>query len=84
MMKRILLALVAVFVMLSGFAAPAYRKPFIVKQSDGTELTVILTGDEALHYYVTDDGKPLMKEWIPAALAADSISSLVISFLGEP
>ena len=62
MMKRILLALVAVFVMLSGFAAPAYRKPFIVKQSDGTELTVILTGDEALHYYVTDDGKPLMKE----------------------
>ncbi len=48
--------------MLSGFAAPAYRKPFIVKQSDGTELTVILTGDEALHYYVTDDGKPLMKE----------------------
>ena len=62
MMKRILLALVAVLVTLSGFAVPAYRKPFIVKQSDGTELTVTLTGDEALHYYVTDDGKPLMKE----------------------
>ena len=62
MMKRILLALVAVLVTLSGFAVPAYRKPFIVKQSDGTELTVTLTGDEALHYYVTDDGKPLTKE----------------------
>ena len=46
MMKRFLLALVMVFTMLSGFAAPAYRKPFTVKQSDGTELTVILTGDE--------------------------------------
>ena len=61
-MKRFLLALVAVFVMLSGFAAPAYRKPFTVKQSDGTELTVLLAGDEALHYYATADGKPLVKE----------------------
>ena len=48
--------------MLSGFAAPAYRKPFTVKQSDGTELTVLLAGDEALHYYATADGKPLVKE----------------------
>ena len=61
-MKRFLLALVAVFVMLAGFAAPAYRKPFTVKQSDGTELTVLLAGDEALHYYATADGMPLIKE----------------------
>ena len=61
-MKRFLLVLVAAFVMLSSFAAPAYRKPFTVKQSDGTELTVMLTGDEALHYYVTADGMPLVKE----------------------
>ena len=61
-MKRFLLVLVAAFVMLVGFAAPAYRKPFTVKQSDGTELTVLLTGDEALHYYVTADGMPLVKE----------------------
>ena len=47
---------------MSVMAVPAYRKPFVVKQSDGTELTVILTGDEALHYYVTLDGKPLVKE----------------------
>ena len=61
-MKRFLLFLVAAFVTISTFAAPAYRKPFTVKQSDGTELTVILSGDEALHYYVTTDGKPLVKE----------------------
>ena len=49
-MRRFLHFVVAAFVMVSAFAAPAYRKPFIVKQSDGTELTVMLTGDEALHY----------------------------------
>lgn len=43
-------------------ASPAYRKPFVVKQSDGTELTVVLTGDESLHYHMTLDGKPLVKE----------------------
>ena len=47
---------------MSVMAVPAYRKPFVVKQSDGSELTVVLTGDEALHYYVTLDGKPLVKE----------------------
>ena len=61
-MKRFLLVLVAALVMFAGFAAPAYRKPFTVKQSDGTVLTVILSGDEALHYYATADGKPLVKE----------------------
>ena len=61
-MKKILLVLLTIFVAISAFAAPAYRKPFIVKQSDGTELTVMLTGDEALHYFVTEDGLPLVKE----------------------
>ena len=61
-MKRFILLLVTVFVTISTFAAPAYRKPFTVKQSDGTELTVMLAGDEALHYYVTADGMPLVKE----------------------
>ena len=61
-MKKILLVLLVLFVAISAFAAPAYRKPFTVKQSDGTELTVVLAGDEALHYYVTADGMPLVKE----------------------
>lgn len=50
------------FVVAAAFAAPARRAPFKVKQSDGTGLTVVLTGDEALHYYMTLDGKPLVKE----------------------
>lgn len=61
-MRKFLFLLLAFVVAVTAFAAPAYRKPFAVKQSDGTELTVILTGDEALHYYVTTDGKPLVKE----------------------
>lgn len=61
-MNRLLLFLMSLFVVFSTFAAPAYRKPFTVKQSDGTELTVVLTGDEALHYYATADGMPLVKE----------------------
>ena len=50
------------FVVVAAFAAPARRAPFKAKQSDGTMLTVVLTGDEALHYYMTVDGKPLVKE----------------------
>ncbi|MBO7240315.1 MAG: M6 family metalloprotease domain-containing protein [Bacteroidaceae bacterium] len=61
-MKRFLLLLVATFIVFSTYAVPAYRKPFTVKQSDGTELTLLLAGDEALHYYTTIDGMPLVKE----------------------
>lgn len=43
-------------------AAPAYRKPIKVRQSDGSVLTVVLKGDEAFHYHSTLDGKPLVKE----------------------
>ena len=50
------------FTLVGMFAAPAYRKPFVVKQSDGTDLTVVLAGDEAMHYFVTVDGMPLVKE----------------------
>ena len=61
-MKRIYLFLLMVCFAVSMIAAPAYRKPFSVKQSDGTVLTVVLTGDEALHYYTTSDGVPLVKD----------------------
>ncbi len=61
-MKKIFILLAMLCVALSSFAAPAYRKPFKVKQSDGTELTVVLTGDESIHYFATLDGKPLVKE----------------------
>lgn len=62
MRTRLIFVLSLLISVLSAVAVPAYRKPFVVKQSDGSELTVVLTGDEALHYYVTLDGKPLVKE----------------------
>lgn len=61
-MKKISLFVLMVCVAVMVFAAPAYRKPFIAKQSDGTALSVVLMGDEAVHYFSTLDGKPLVKE----------------------
>ncbi|MBR5828696.1 MAG: M6 family metalloprotease domain-containing protein [Bacteroidaceae bacterium] len=61
-MKRFSFFLMVLLVVVAAFAAPARRAPFKVLQSDGTLLTVVLTGDEAMHYYVTEDGKPLVKE----------------------
>lgn len=46
----------------SLFAVPANRKPFVVKQSDGTMLSVVLKGDEALHFHTTLDGKYVVKD----------------------
>ena len=61
-MKKISLFLSLLFVAVMVFAAPARRRPVKLLQSDGTSLTVILTGDESLHYYSTIDGKPLIRE----------------------
>lgn len=61
-MKRITLFLVMLCVLVVSYAAPAYRKKTVVVQSDGTELTIVLAGDEAMHYFSTLDGKPLVKE----------------------
>ena len=61
-MRRIILLVLAVFVTLFSFAAPARRIPVKVKQSDGTEMSVVLNGDESFHFYSTLDGIPLVKE----------------------
>ena len=61
-MRKILSLIVLLVLAVAAFAVPANRKPFVVKQSDGTMLTVVLSGDEALHYFVTLDGKYLVKE----------------------
>ena len=61
-MRRYTLLLVMLLVAVVAYAVPAHRMQKKVKQSDGTELTVVLAGDEALHFYTTLDGKPLVKE----------------------
>lgn len=56
-MKKFLLSVFAtLFMAMSVFASKANSEPFTVKQSDGTELTVVLHGDEHFHWYSTLDG----------------------------
>lgn len=61
-MKKYTFLLLLLLIATVTYAAPARRVSKKVKQSDGTELTVMLTGDEAMHFYTTLDGKPLVKE----------------------
>ena len=49
-------------VSVAAMAKPALRTLRSVTQSDGTTLTIYLTGDELFHYYCTADGKPLIRE----------------------
>lgn len=39
-----------------AMAVPAKREPFTVTQPDGSELTVMLRGDERSHFLLTEDG----------------------------
>ena len=52
-MRRTLLAVICLcFIALTAQAVPARRGTFTHRQSDDTELTLQLVGDEHLHYYV--------------------------------
>lgn len=42
-------------------AVPAYREPILITQPDGSEITILLRGDEFFHYRTTTDGY-LIKE----------------------
>ena len=54
-MKKLLSFILLFIWAVSVFAVPANRKPFVVKQSDGTMLSVILKGDVAMSMYTTLD-----------------------------
>lgn len=61
-MKNILLSL-SFFVLFTTElnAVPARFAPIQIKQKDGTELCVYLRGDEFFHYYISEDGVPLVQ-----------------------
>lgn len=46
---------------LCNFAIPARPVPLLIKQSDGTEITLYLRGDETFHCFYTDDGIPVVQ-----------------------
>lgn len=58
-MKKFTLFSLLFFIALGLFAIPAKRISKTVKQSDGSELVIYLTGDESFHYYATSDGIPV-------------------------
>ena len=58
-MKRLFIIAFLIMVFVNTYAIPARRKPFTAKQSDGTTLTLVLNGDENLHYHSTLDGVPV-------------------------
>lgn len=51
-MKKTLFTLVFLLVALGVFAVPARKKPFVHTQSNGTQISLVLVGDEHLHYFV--------------------------------
>ena len=56
MMKRLLLSILVLLAVLAVRAARAYSEPFIVSQPDGSQLTLILNGDEHQSWLTTTDG----------------------------
>lgn len=60
-MNRIILLLLLLFGTIQMFAVPANPKKHVVTQSDGTQLTVFLRGDEHCHYFVCADGMPVVR-----------------------
>jgi len=74
-MKKIILALCLLFsAVLSAYAVKAYPQPIVVKQPDGTELTIRIHGDEFLHW--TTCGNQLVAQdtdgyWRYASFDAD-------------
>ena len=59
-MKKILCLLLTLMVYFQTFAVPAYPYPVTVTQPNGEELTLIMKGDEYIHWAVTLDGYTLL------------------------
>ena len=60
-MKRNFLFIVFVITTQVLLGVPARPVPIIVEQSDGTIMRLTLVGDEKFHYYVTEDGIPVLQ-----------------------
>ena len=61
-LKTILLTGLAVATCLSAVAIPAKRGLRTYAQSDGTEINVMLVGDEHFHTYLTSDGLAVVRD----------------------
>ena len=82
MIQRLLLSFIWFCVVETAWSIPAQQRPFTVTNSDGTQLTIMLCGDECCHYYATLDGVPVVEEgngdWRLAPELTDSIHQVWI------
>lgn len=60
-MKRNIIFLFFVLITQVVLGIPARPVPIIVEQSDGTKACLTLVGDERFHYYLTEDGIPVLQ-----------------------
>ena len=76
MVKRIFMTLVAVVAIIGGMSAqgpqrvPAAPYPIVKEQPNGETVTILLRGDERMHWMMTEDGWQLMendKGWLKYA-----------------
>jgi M6 family metalloprotease-like protein len=63
-MKRTFYTIIYVYLLVfgsiwAGHSMPAYRNPIEITQPDGSKLTILLKGDEFLHFAQTTDGYDL-------------------------
>ncbi|MBR4389735.1 MAG: M6 family metalloprotease domain-containing protein [Prevotella sp.] len=61
-MKKLLSSIILLATVLTMSAVPAKRVWKSVHQADGTQVTLMLVGDENCHFYRTTDGLPVLEE----------------------
>lgn len=61
-MKKIVLLFTFLLISVASFAGKANPMPFTITQTDGSQLTIRMFGDEDFHWYATLDGVLLYRE----------------------
>ena len=61
-MNLIYVLLTGLIICAKAWAMPAKGIPFTVTNSDGTQLTLVLRGDEVFHFHTTLDGTPAIQD----------------------
>ena len=61
-MKKLFTFVASLMFIVGALAVPANRKPIVVEQADGTQVTVIKHGDEHFHYLTNEQGQWLKKD----------------------
>lgn len=78
-MKKIFSTFVCFLCAIAMWGAKANSQPFTLTQPDGTQLTVVLHGDEHAHWYTTLDGTLLVQQnrayYVAATTAEGTLSS---------